>query len=125
VDVAVMLAFGAGVVVSGLVVGNAVSFVLACVIGYALLRRRIGRLGLREVAVSLGRLSLAALLAALPTVLLVVGMTNWLGTGRSASLLQLILGGLVLGSLFVLFAMLLRAREVTEVTAMVRGRLGR
>ena len=55
--------------------GNAISFVLAAALGYVLLRRRIGPLGLRRVFATLGRLGLAGLIAAVPTVLVVIGLT--------------------------------------------------
>ncbi|HEX6872213.1 MAG TPA: murein biosynthesis integral membrane protein MurJ, partial [Micromonosporaceae bacterium] len=47
-------------VAAGLMFGNAVSFLLAAVLGYWLLRRRIGRLGLARVLATLGRLAVAA-----------------------------------------------------------------
>ena len=64
---------------------HAVSYVLAAVIGYALLRRRIGSLELRRVFGTLGRLALAAALAGVPTVLVVIGLDALWGESKTSS----------------------------------------
>ena len=51
---------------------NTISFVLAVSLGYALLRRRIGLLGLTATVRRSARLAAAAAIAAVPTWLLVV-----------------------------------------------------
>ena len=66
VDVLLFLILPAAGVVAGLMAGNAVSFVLAAVIGYVLLRRRIGSLELHRVFGTLGRLVVAARSPACP-----------------------------------------------------------
>ena len=53
-DVLLYVLLAAGAVAAGLMIGNAVSFFASCAIGYWLLRRRLGPLGLREVAKTLG-----------------------------------------------------------------------
>jgi putative peptidoglycan lipid II flippase len=112
-------------VAAGLMFGNAVSFVLAGVLGYWLLRRRIGRLGLTRVFVTIGRLSLAALIAAVPAGLVLIALNVASGSGKLASFVQLAAGGLTFIGGYVIAALLLRVHEVRELTSMVRARLGR
>jgi putative peptidoglycan lipid II flippase len=125
VDVLLYVVLPAGGVAAGLMAGNAVSYVLAAVIGYALLRRRIGSLELRRVFGTLGRLALAAVLAAVPTLLVVIGLDALWGESKASSFAQLIVGGAVLVGAYVGAAFALRVREVRELGAMVRSRLGR
>jgi putative peptidoglycan lipid II flippase len=47
------------------------------------------------------------------------------GDGKAASLVQLVVGALVLSAAYLGAAVALRIREVSQVAAMVRGRLGR
>jgi putative peptidoglycan lipid II flippase len=125
VDVLLFLILPAAWVAGGLMAGNAISFAVAAVIGYALLRRRLGRLGLTAVFATLGRLTGAALIAAVPTVLVVVAMTAAWGTGKGASIAQLLAGGAVLFGTYVGVAALLRVREVRDLTTMVLARVRR
>jgi putative peptidoglycan lipid II flippase len=125
VDLLLFVMLPAGWVAAGLMGGNAISFVLAAVLGYWLLRRRIGRLGLTEIARTMGRLTIAALVACVPTVLLVVGLTAVWNDGKIASLVQLIGGGAVLIGVYVAVALVLKVREVQDLAGMVRARLGR
>jgi putative peptidoglycan lipid II flippase len=125
VDILLFLVLPAAWVAGGLMAGNAISFAVAAVIGYVLLRRRIGRLGLTSVFATLGRLSAAALIAAVPTLLVVVGMTAAWGTGKGASIAQLLVGGIVLFGSYGAAAALLRVREVRDLTSMVRARVRR
>ncbi|HEX6498499.1 MAG TPA: murein biosynthesis integral membrane protein MurJ [Micromonosporaceae bacterium] len=119
------LVLPAALVVGGLMLGNALSYLVAVVLGYWLLRRRMGRLGLTRVAVSLARLTAAAVVAAVPALLVVLGLGHLLGTDKLGAIVQLVAGGLVLVAVYLAAAVALRAREVTEVWAMVRVRLGR
>lgn len=110
---------------AGLMMGNTISFMLAVVLGYALLHRRIGRLGLSRTMGALGRLAAAAAIAAVPTWLTAFALSHFMGTGKAASAITLVLGGLVLTGVYVGAAIALKARDVTDVAAMVRGRFGR
>lgn len=110
---------------AGLMVGNAVSFVLAVAIGYRLLRQRLGNVELAEVLSTLGRLTAAALIAAVPTLLVALILEHLLGLGYAGSVIGLIVSGLVLIVVYLAAAVALRVREVNEVWGMVRGRLGR
>jgi putative peptidoglycan lipid II flippase len=108
-----------------LMAGNAVSFVVATALGYLLLRRRVGGLGLSSLLAALGRLGLAGLIAAVPTVVVVMVFTQLWGDGKTASLIQLVVGAVVLAGSYFGAAVALRIREVKQVTDMVRSRPGR
>jgi putative peptidoglycan lipid II flippase len=112
-------------VAAGLMLGNAISFVFSAVLGYWLLRRRIGALGLTSVLTSLARLTGAALIAAVPTLLVALLIQHFLGLGKLGSLVGLVVGGLVLAAVYLAAAVALRAREVNDVWVMVRSRIGR
>ena len=64
VDLLLFVVLPATWVAAGLMVGNAISFVVAAVLGYWLLRRRIGPLGLPRSLATLGRLGVAGVVAA-------------------------------------------------------------
>jgi putative peptidoglycan lipid II flippase len=125
VDVLLYVVLPAIWVAAGLMAGNAISFVLAAALGYLLLRRRIGPLRLRQVLATLGRLSVAGLAAAVPTVALVLAMTAAWGDGKVASIAQLLVGAVVLFASYFGMTMLLRVTEVRELTTTVLARLRR
>jgi putative peptidoglycan lipid II flippase len=104
---------------------SGVSFVFGALVSIALLRRRLGFLGLRRVASALVKLVGAAAIAALPTYLLVDVMSRRFGDGKVDSLVQLVLGGALLLGLYYGLALLFRVAEVRDLTRMVRARLGR
>jgi putative peptidoglycan lipid II flippase len=112
-------------VAAGLMVGNAVSYVLAASLGYLLLRRRLGGHGPSHISGTLGRVALAGVIAAVPTGAVVVTLTVIWGDGKLASLGQLAIGGLTLGLAYLGAASWLRVREVRELFGLVRSRLGR
>lgn len=124
-DVAVWYLAPIDYVVPLLLLGNAVSFVVAAVVSYGLLRRRIGPLGLRRVASTLLRLVLAGAVAAVPGWLVAKLLSGVLGTGRIASLAELLAGGAVLAIVYFGLAYLLRVREISQLVGMVRAKLGR
>jgi putative peptidoglycan lipid II flippase len=104
---------------------SGVSFVFGALVSIALLRRRLGYLGLRSVASALVKLVAAAVIAAVPTYLLVYVMSVQFGDGKLDSLVQLVLGGVLLLGLYYGLALLFRVTEVRDLTRMVRARLGR
>jgi putative peptidoglycan lipid II flippase len=115
----------ATLVAAGLMAGNAISFVVAALIGYGLLRRRIGRLGLTRVFATLGRLGLAGLIAAAVTTVVVVVMTLVWGDEKAASVVQLAVGAVVLFATYVGAALWLRVDEVKELASMIGSKLRR
>jgi putative peptidoglycan lipid II flippase len=125
VDLLLYVVLPAAWVAAGLMVGNGVSFVLAAVLGYWLLRRRIGGLDLNRVFASLGRVGIASAVAAVVTLLVTLGLTAWWGNGKVASVGQLVIGGFVLIATYVGVALAMRIHEVRELGSMVRARIGR
>jgi putative peptidoglycan lipid II flippase len=125
VDVVLYVGLAAGAVAAGLMIGNAVSFVAACALGYWLLRRRLGPLGLAQVLTTLLRLTVAALIAAVPAGLVTVILVHAIGLGKLASVVELIVGGLMLVIVYLAAAVSLKVREVSDVWGMVRSRLRR
>jgi putative peptidoglycan lipid II flippase len=71
------------------------------------------------------RLTIAAVVASVPALLVVVTLGRLVGDGKVGSAVQLVLGGAVLTAVYLAVAITLRVREVRELTAMVRTRLGR
>jgi putative peptidoglycan lipid II flippase len=112
-------------VAAGLMLGNGISFVLGAILGYWLLRRRVGALDLNRVFASLGRVGLASLVAGIVTGLVTLGLTAWWGSGKAASVAQLVIGGFVLIAVYLGVALAMRIHEVRELGTMVRSRLGR
>jgi putative peptidoglycan lipid II flippase len=125
VDLILYAALPSVLVAAGLMGGNAISFVVAAVLGYVLLRRRIGRLGMRRVVGTISRLGLAGGIAAVPTIAVLVTMSVLWGDGKGASFVQLAIGGLVLVAAYIGAATWLRVPEVSELLGMVRSRLRR
>jgi putative peptidoglycan lipid II flippase len=105
--------------------GTAASFLVALILGYWLLRRRVGRLGLRQVADTLVRLAIAAGAAAVPAFGAAWLLSRLVGDGKLGSAVQLAAGGLVLVAVYAALATLLRVREVNQFAGMIKRRLGR
>jgi putative peptidoglycan lipid II flippase len=125
VDLLLYVALPATFVAAGLMFGNAVSFVVASLLGYQLMRRRLGRLGLTDVFSTLTKLGIAAVLAAVPTIIALAVMMSMWGDSKVPSAVELVVGALVLGTGYLVAARVLRIREVNELTTMVRGRIRR
>jgi putative peptidoglycan lipid II flippase len=104
---------------------NTITYVLGVILGYALLRRRVGRLGLGETWRALGRLALAAAAGGVAAWLVVLGCDHILGDGKIGSAVALVAGGIALAIVYLGAAVVLKARDVTDVITMVRTRLGR
>jgi putative peptidoglycan lipid II flippase len=111
---------------AGMTAANAISYVVSALISLAVLRRRIGRLNLGSVAVSLIKVLVASAIAA-GLGLLVVHLMPGSGApdGRTEALLQLVAGGSVIMLSYFAAALLLRVQEVSQVVGMVRRKLGR
>lgn len=125
VDIVLYLLLPATWVAAGLMVGNGVSFAVATLLGYWMLRRRIGSLGLRRTLDTLGRLFVAGVVAAVPSGLAVLAIVSAWGTGKVASLVALVIGGVVVLGAYFPVAAALRVSEVSQLASMVRARLGR
>ncbi|MFG2038733.1 murein biosynthesis integral membrane protein MurJ [Dactylosporangium sp. NPDC048998] len=113
------------VVTTSLMVGTALSYIAALIVGYVLLRRRLGRLGLRRLLDTLIRLGVAAAAAGL----LALG-TSWvigqiIDPGKLQGIVQLLVGSAVLLAGYAAGAVFLKVPEVRQFAGMVRSRLGR
>ncbi|WP_405616456.1 murein biosynthesis integral membrane protein MurJ [Streptomyces sp. NBC_01508] len=112
------------------VVGMAASYGLGYAFGVGIawrrLRKRLGDdLDGARVLRTYARLITASAPAALAAGAVAYALTRALGSGAVASLLSLAAGGTVLLCVFLAVARLLRLPELTALTGMVRGRLGR
>jgi putative peptidoglycan lipid II flippase len=112
-------------VVLGIAAAQGIAWTCGCLVSFVLLRRRIGRLGGREILVLVaktGVCSFAALLVAQMAHLLV---TPHLGGSLVLTAVTLLLQGIVGGGSFLLCAVALRIPEVTEVVRIIRGKIVR
>ena len=108
--------------VPGLALGHAVSYVFASTVLLLLIRRRIGRIGGRRIAASLGRILVAGLATAAVAWLVAEGFERWLGTTTIAAQTVQVLGAVVAGlAVFIASAAALRIEEV----GLVRRQIGR
>jgi putative peptidoglycan lipid II flippase len=125
VDVLLYLVLPPAQVAAGLMIGNTISYVVNAALGYVFLRRRLGEHGRSHISATLGRVVLAALIAAVPAAVVVAIMRMMSGSGKIPSLLQLVVGSVVLGSVYLAAASWLRINEVRDLLGMVRSRLRR
>jgi putative peptidoglycan lipid II flippase len=99
--------------------------VAAAVASAWLLRRRVGPVGGRAIAITMGKVLAASLGAAL--VGLAVGYVLP-GDGtptKIEAIVRLVVGGTAIAAAYVALAMALRIAEVNEVVGLVRRKLGR
>lgn len=123
VDVTVFYTLPAEHVVAGLMIGNTVSYTVSVVISAWLLRKRIGRLGMNQIAQTITRLTMAAALATAVGWAISFGITTAFGFGKAPSLLALVIGGGALIACYAAGAVFLRVKEVTDLWGMVRTKL--
>ncbi|MFU8851292.1 murein biosynthesis integral membrane protein MurJ [Micromonospora sp. SL1-18] len=125
-QIGLFLGFSATFAAAGMMLGNAISYLAAAVISAILLRPRVGRIGLGEIMRTMGRVLVAALGAALVGLLVIRLLPgDPAHLSRLAAIVQLLVGGAVIGATYLGLAMVLRIGEITEVVGMVRRRLGR
>jgi putative peptidoglycan lipid II flippase len=126
----VVLVLGAGALLHGrsviiaLTVSTSGSYLVGCVTGHLLLRRRFGRLGFRAVARTAGWITLAALAGAVVALVVVLVDNSVLGIGRGPALLALVIGGALFFTVVGLLAVRLPLPEVAEIVGAVRSRTG-
>ncbi|WP_163572569.1 murein biosynthesis integral membrane protein MurJ [Fodinicola feengrottensis] len=117
-----------GFLLQALMIISTLSYVLAMVLGAVILRRRLGPLQLRRTFSAVGRI----VLATAPAAALAVGVQWLVSSALPATMPEWIAAGIALlpalavgGAAYVGFAFLLRVREIREVIAQVRRRVGR
>lgn len=119
------VAFGSAFVAVGLMLGNAVSFLLAAIVSGCLLRRRVGPIGVRRILDTLWRAVAAGLGAAVLGLIVSTLIRMGLGDTRLGGVTQLVVGGGVIVAGYVALALGLRVPEVHEVVDLVRRKLRR
>ena len=111
---------------AGMTAANALSYLVSALISLAVLRRRIGRLNLGTVAVSLVKVGVAAgIAAALGVLVLKLLPGTGQPDGKLEALVQLAVGGAVILVAYLAAALALRVQEISQVVGMVRRKLGR
>jgi putative peptidoglycan lipid II flippase len=125
VQIGLFLALADAFAASGAMIGNAVSYVAAVVLSAWLLRARVGLIGLRGISVTLGKVLVASLGAALVGWAVVRLLPGDADPGRGEALVQLVVGGAVIGLTYLALALALRVREINELLGLVRRRFGR
>lgn len=125
VQIVLFAAFAAHFAAAGMMIGNAVSYLAAAIASAWLLRPRIGRIGLGGILRTLARVAVAALGAAVVGLIVVKLLPGDDTPTRLEAIVQLVVGGAVIGGTYLGLAMVLRIGEITEVVGMIRRRLGR
>ncbi|WP_238009613.1 murein biosynthesis integral membrane protein MurJ [Dactylosporangium sp. AC04546] len=124
-DVAFYLLLPIAAVTASLMVGTALSFVAALVLGYWLLRTRLGRLGLARVADTLLRLTAVAAVGGA-----LAFATSWtiarvMDPGKLLGVVQLLAGSAVLLVTYAALSLALRVPEVRQFANLIKSKLGR
>jgi putative peptidoglycan lipid II flippase len=112
-------------VVMGIAAAQGISWTIGCIVSIVVLRRRLGRLGGREIAAVVGKAGVCSLAALIVAELLHVFLGSHAQSSFLLSALVLILQGVLGGGAFLLFATVLRVPEVNQVVGMLRRKLGR
>ena len=110
--------------VVGLAVGFSLSYFIGTVWFGRLLRRRLGPANEHRVARTYVRLSLASLVAVVPAYAAARALTAGLGLDPESSLVAVVVALVIGGAVFAALARRMRIRELTELTSMVRARMG-
>lgn len=112
-------------VVLGIAGAQGLSWTCGCLVSIVLLRRRLGRLGGREVLGLAGKAAVCSLAAFAVAELAHVFVVPRLDQSFMLSALVLALVGVLGGGAYLICATLIRVREVNQVVGMVRRKLGR
>jgi putative peptidoglycan lipid II flippase len=106
----------------GVAAGQAAGQIVAAVLGVTWVRRRVGSMDLSDVRRTYLRALAAALVAAVPTLMVQYGIDQLL-TGKVAALATLVAGGLVFVVVYAWLAHRLGVRELAEVAEPLLRRL--
>lgn len=111
---------GQGPIAVALTTATSASYVIGVVVGFVLLRRRLGSLGVRRIARTTGQVALASALGAAAALALVLASEAVLGSGHAGALAGLLLGSA--GGLAVMGAVAWRMRipEIHDIVRLVR-----
>ncbi len=117
--------FPATQLVAALGIGFGLANTVGSVLGWIVLSRRLGGLAGHEIGGSLLRMNVAAVPAALFALAVTVMITGVFSTGKVAAAAVVTFGGGGALLFYVMFAKAARVTELTDLTGMVRSRLGR
>ncbi|HJQ02277.1 MAG TPA: murein biosynthesis integral membrane protein MurJ [Jatrophihabitans sp.] len=126
----VALVFAAGALLHGrsviiaLTVSTSTSYLVGCLVGHLLLRRRFGALRFGPVLRTIGWIGLASALAAVAGLAVVLAGNAVLGVGRTSGLVELVVGTVLFAGVLVMVAIRLPLPEVAEIRAAARRRSG-
>lgn len=109
----------------GLMIVNAVSYLVGMIIGGMVLRAKLGRLHLGQTLSTVVRVTIASVPAMLIALLIQTQISHFFPVGRLGNGLSLFLGLTIGGGIYVGLALLFRVREVQDVFGQVRRRLVR
>jgi putative peptidoglycan lipid II flippase len=118
-----MLPFG--LTAAGMTAGNGISYLVSAVLSMVILRKRIGRLGLRTVGSAFLKVVVAAAIAAVAGLLVVRVLPGGAEPAKVQALVQVVVGGGTVVVVYLGAAFVLRVREVSQVVGMVRRKVGR
>jgi putative peptidoglycan lipid II flippase len=119
-----LLLHGRSVLIA-LTVSTSTSYLVGCLVGHQLLRRRFGELRFAPVLRTTGWIAAASAAGGLAGLLVVLAGGAVLGDGRVAALVELVVGGAVGSAVLVLLALRLPLPEVAQIAAAARGRTSR
>jgi putative peptidoglycan lipid II flippase len=106
--------------VPGLALGHATSYVFASTVLFLMIRRRIGGLGGRRIAASIGRILVAGVVTAATAWAVAEAFDRWLGTTSLGTQAVQVLGAIAAGlAVFLASAAALRIEEVDLVRKQV------
>ncbi|MDR7280035.1 murein biosynthesis integral membrane protein MurJ [Catenuloplanes atrovinosus] len=125
IHVACFMLLDARWVAAGLMIGNAVSYVVSAAISATVLRRRIGAIGMRDVAGSILKVMVAAAGSIVVGLLVMKLLPGDDTPSRLEAFLNLVVGGAAIGGAYLGLALLLRVREITQLLDMVKRRIRR
>ncbi len=114
IDVVLYLSLPAEHVVVGLMIGNAVSYLVAAALLSIVMQRRLGDLQLGRVLQTLTRLAIASVMAGLIAWGIAYSCTELIADEKIGGLVALTLGGTALVITFAAAAVLLRVTEVSQ-----------
>ena len=123
-DVVLYLALPSRQKVVGLALGFSLSYLVGTVWFARLLRRRLGPANEHRVARTHIRLAAASLIAVVPAYVAARLLTARLGLDPESSLVAVAVAAVIGGGVFAGIARKMRIRELTELAALVRNRLG-
>ncbi|WP_231839513.1 murein biosynthesis integral membrane protein MurJ [Blastococcus saxobsidens] len=112
-------------VVAGLMLATSLTYVAGWALGDLALRRRLGGLRTRETFGPVVRIAAVALAAGLVGGLVQIVTDDLLGRSTTGSLLQVLIGTVVIGGVALVGLVVARVPEVREPLTAVKARLGR